>query len=288
LDTHDKIFWHGAFFESLQLELHDYKEHLKLQNEYQLSKEALRIDALVIKKNKGVYIDKNIGRIFRGHNLFEFKSESDSLSVWDYNKVFGYAYQYSFSEHVSELDITLSIALTMYPRELIKHLKNERGLKVQNLGDGIHYIEGEVFPVQILEIKRLSPEKNIFLRNLRSNLSAEDISKAIQLGKEYGLLDKSVYLERLIKANLSVFMEAIDVTESVMEIFMEGARKYGWLDKEIEQKIEQIRMQDREETAKKIEQIRAKTAKKMLMRGDSVEEVAEIMELPIETVMGLQ
>ena len=67
-----KIFWHEAFFEALQHELHQYKDYLKFENEHQLSKEALSMDVLVIKKEKGVRIEKNIGRIFREHNIFEY------------------------------------------------------------------------------------------------------------------------------------------------------------------------------------------------------------------------
>ena len=63
------------------------------------------------------------------------------------------------------------------------------------------------------------------------------------------------------------------MTEAVKEIFMEGAKKYGWLDNE----FEQIKMQERREIAKE-----------MLVRGYPIEEVAEIMKLPIETVMDLR
>jgi len=258
----------------MQYELHQYKDYLKFQNEHQLSKEALRMDVLIIKKDKGVRIEKNIGRIFREHNIFEFKSESDSFSLWDYNKVFGYAYLYSSFERVPMSEITVSIALTMFPRELVRSLENERGLKVQDLGDGLYYVGGEVFPVQILENKRLSPDSNVFLRNLRSNLSLEDMSNIIILGRVYNLLDKkNVYLDRVIKANPNAFKEAINMTEAVKEIFLEGAEKYGWLN----DKYEQNKIQDRKETAKK-----------MLMRGYSVEDAAEIVDLPIETVMSLQ
>ncbi|MCL1996148.1 MAG: hypothetical protein FWG63_08085 [Defluviitaleaceae bacterium] len=74
------------FFAALQLELHDYKDVLTFEDEHQLSKEALKMDVLIIKKTADVKIDKNIGRIFRNHNIFEYKSEMDNLSVWDYNK----------------------------------------------------------------------------------------------------------------------------------------------------------------------------------------------------------
>jgi hypothetical protein len=50
LNEHGKIYWHEAFYEALQLELHRYKDFLEFQNEHRLSKEALRVDVSVIKK----------------------------------------------------------------------------------------------------------------------------------------------------------------------------------------------------------------------------------------------
>ena len=49
------------------------------------------IDALIIKKDPSAVITKNIGRIFRTHNIVDFKSEKDSLSISDYQKVLAYA-----------------------------------------------------------------------------------------------------------------------------------------------------------------------------------------------------
>ena len=75
MDEHGKIYWHEAFYEALKLELHQYKDFLEFQHEHHLSKEALRIDVLVVKKNTDVQIKKNIGKIFKRHNIFEYKSE---------------------------------------------------------------------------------------------------------------------------------------------------------------------------------------------------------------------
>ena len=269
-----KIFWHESFYEALQYELYQYRAHLQFQSEYLLSKEALRMDALVIKKDKGVHIEKNIGRIFREHNIFEFKSELDSFSRRDYIKVFGYACLYSSLEQVPDSEITISIVLTMFPRELVKYLENKRRMTVRDLGNGIYHVDGDVFPVQILVSKKLSPVDNVFLRNLRSNLSAEDISSVLELGKEYGIFsDKNVYLDRLAKANLDTFREAMDMTDETMLLLLEGAEERGWFAKRDKQIITQSKKE---------------TAKKFLLLGVSVEKIAEATELPIETVMGLQ
>ena len=269
MDEHGKIYWHDAFFEALQLEFYQYKDALHFDDEYRLSEEALRMDVLVIKKDKHVQIDKNIGKIFKEHNIFEYKSESDGFSLWDYNKSLGYALLYSSFEQVPMSEITVSISLTIYPRELVKFLQNERGLTIQELSKGIYYVEGDIVPVQILESKHLPSESNIFLRNLRTNLSAEDMLKTLQSYKERKPLnDKCVFLDRLVKANPSAFTEVLNMSEAVKEIFLEGAEKYGWLeDKLVDNK--------------------KKIAKKLLLLGDPIEKVAEATELPLETVRAL-
>ena len=89
-DTQGRIHWHDAFFAAIQMELWEYENILTFENEHQLSKEALIMDVLIVKKAKNVHIDKNIGRIFRTHNIFEYKSETDSLSIPDYHKVLAY------------------------------------------------------------------------------------------------------------------------------------------------------------------------------------------------------
>jgi len=281
LDDRGKIFWHEAFYEALQLELHEYKDLLKFDNEYRLSEEALRMDVLVIKKNKDVQIGKNIGSLFKGHNIFEYKSESDSFSRWDYNKILGYALLYSSFENVPLSDITISISLTMYPRELVKDLENERGFKLRNLGDGIYYVDGDIVPIQILESKNLSPESNIFLRNLRSNLSTNEMFKTLQSYKEYKTLDdKNMYLDRLVKANADVFWEVMDMGESLKEIFLEGAEKYGWLDDKFAEHSKTVSEQVAQQVARQI-------AKQMILLDISAEKASEATGLPVEDIVSL-
>jgi len=269
LNERTKVFWHEAFFEALQLEFHRYQDSLEFEDEYPLSKEALIMDVLVIKKKPGERIDKNIGRILKTHNVFEFKSEVDSLTERDYNKVVAYALLYSSFTPASVLDITVSFAVTVRPRELLKYLKEERGFAIRTAEVGIYYVEGDTFPVQILESKLLPMEENLFLRNLRSNLSTEDVTKTAEAYKRLKPFEKkNVYLDRLIQANREAFKEAMTVSSVVKELFFEVAEQDGWF-------------ADREfEKAKAI-------AKKMLLRGRPVEEVVEDTGLPYETVISL-
>ena len=54
--------WHPAFFAEIQIELQEDAEHLIFENEHQLGTKPKEIDVLIIKKDKGRVIRKNIGR----------------------------------------------------------------------------------------------------------------------------------------------------------------------------------------------------------------------------------
>ena len=178
-ESKERNQWHGAFYEALRLELHDYRDVLHFEKEYRLSREALKMDVLVIKKDRDAVIDKNIGRVFRTHNVFEYKSEDDWLSVFDYNKVIGYALIYSAFSEVHVGDMTVSFVVTRHPRKLVKHLRTVRGLKALPVSDGMYYVVGDVLPVQILERGRLPESENLFLRSMRSGLGLDDARRSL-------------------------------------------------------------------------------------------------------------
>jgi len=273
----DKVFWHEAFFEAIQLELHHYQDFLDFQNEHRLSKEALIMDVLIIKKKPGEHIDKNIGRIFREHNIFEFKSEKDSLSEQDYNKVVAYALLYSSFTPTPVSEISVSFSVTVHPRELLKYLENERGFKVQTAESGIYYVEGDTFPVQILESKLLSGDENLFLRNLRSNLSTEDVTKTAEAYKKLKPFEnKNAYLDRLIQANRNIFKEAIAMSSAVRELFLEVAETDDWFIDRIDDRIKQ----------ESLENLKA-VARKMILRGRPIKEIIEDTGLSREIVENL-
>jgi len=291
----DKIYWHGAFFEAIQLELHQYLEALTFVYEHQLSKEELRIDILVIKKEQGIEIEKNIGRIFRDINLFEFKSERDSLTVDDYHKVMGYSYFYASSVSASLSDITISFAVTMHPRNLLYYLEHERGFVVTTSDDGICYVTGDTFDVQILESKLLSEEENVFIKNLRSNLSVAEAQRTLDAYKKTKDFEsKNAYINRLIKANPTAFKELMNLSDAAIKdmVVVALAEDMGLLEerdrardlaRDLERDLARDRARDLErDLARDLEK-----AKGMLADGEAPEKVSKWMGLPIDTVTAL-
>ena len=104
LSEHGKIYWHDAHYEALQLEFYDYKD---------------------------VPIDKNIGKIFKNHNIVEYKSETDNFDIWDFEKVLGYAHIYSSFEKVPISNITILSSEDMF--KTLQLYRKHRALNDKNI-----------------------------------------------------------------------------------------------------------------------------------------------------------
>ena len=225
--AHDSklLQWHPAFYAGLQIEFGEEANKLIFEREYNLSTKPLQIDVLVIKKRTNDVIHKNIGRIFRQYNIVEYKSPTDYLSVDDYYKVYGYTCFYKSSSNqvnsIKVTDLTITFVCKQYPKELIKHLTQIRGLGIEKNSDGIYYINRDIIPMQLVITSELSEKENLWLRNLTNDLqSISSIEKlSIEYRKhEHDELYKSM-MNIIIRANKEQFKEVKDVCEALKELF---------------------------------------------------------------------
>ena len=76
-----KIQWHSGFYGAAELEFSADRKVLELSREYNLSKEALRMDLLIIRKTADIQIKNEIGRMFRTYNVIEYKSPDDRDNI---------------------------------------------------------------------------------------------------------------------------------------------------------------------------------------------------------------
>ncbi len=141
-DQPDKIPWHPGFYGAAELELRANSDVLTFIQEYNLSKEPLRADLLVIRKEPGVQIANEIGRIFKGHNIIEYKSPEDGLTIDDFYKAAAYACLYkSLGQTVDQYpgkDTTVSLFREAYPRELFAALRSSER-SIEEKFPGIYY-----------------------------------------------------------------------------------------------------------------------------------------------------
>jgi len=227
----ERIPWHPAFVEALQMELQEYQDVLEFHPEYQLTSEPLRIDCVVIKKVKDVVIKKNIAVIFREWNLLEYKSPDDYVSVADFYKVYGYACLYASFSKVPITSLTVSFIESHYPHKLLDHLKNERNYSVAETGSGIYTVSGDILPIQIIDSRRLSAEENLWLKNLSKELEYTAIT---QVDKEINRQGKAArlaaYWNAIMHANPAAIQEAIEMKciSRLERVFIETGWAAEW------------------------------------------------------------
>ena len=218
-----RIAWHPAFYEAIQLEFESYWDCVEFVMEQPLTAEPLQIDVIIIKKKKDVVIDKAIAAIFRGHNLCEFKSHTDSLSEDDFYKVYAYACLYKGLKKVDITDITISFVGAKYPEKVVKHLEAVKGYKIKERASGIYEVEGGVdkIPVQFIKTNKLSEEDSGYLRLLSDGLNREAVSYVMdEVGKPHKVKMRAL-LNAILRANTERFKEVMAMGGKTLEEVLE-------------------------------------------------------------------
>jgi hypothetical protein len=224
----DRIFWHPAFAEAIRLELEKWAEILDFIPEFQLNAAPLVMDMLVIKKKAEAVIDKDIARIFRGHNIIEYKSPEAYVSVWDFHKVYSYAYSYAALNRVYFRDISVTFAVNSRPAKLFGYLTDEWGFGVEEAASGIYHVTGDKLGLAMQFICRegLSGEDNLWLKGLGSDLGADRCVRILGEAKKRGTL-LGAYMDVLFKANSKIMEDVMGLATNaeMREIFA----KFDWV-----------------------------------------------------------
>jgi len=271
----NRASWHAPYIGSLHLELWAYRKAITIIPEVSLTSEPLVIDGIVIKKDPRVVIEKNLARIFRQYNIIEFKGPESSISNRDFLKCEAYVYLYAALKGVRLRDLTLTIIGAHYPRELVRHLKEERGLGVREAFSGIYYIERGVIPVQVIVTGELAEEENLFLRNLRRGVRGESLLKVFKETREK-LRNPAVqaYMYALVEANAGSIeeVEKMELTEKDRKVLKEW-----WFVKEAMEEA-------RREADAKWQKRAADTDAKWQKRADKWQEQADKWQEQIKTL----
>ena len=222
-----KLQWHQAFYANIQIEFEDFADLLIFENEHHLGTQPKRIDVLIIKKENDTPITKNIGQIFRKHNIIEYKSPDDYISINDYYLVYGYACLYksddSRDEHISINDITITFVSRSFPKKLVKHLKKVHNYDVQFIEKGIYYVKGDLIPIQLIVTKNLTDEQNLWLHNLTNDI--HDPTVVDRLIFEYDKHQKDnrykSVMDILVHANKDSFKEVSNMCKALEDLYWE-------------------------------------------------------------------
>ena len=214
MNEQKKIQWHAPFAAATRLQLREDKDLFVFQEEYRLSSKPLEIDLLIIKKVSDAEPKNEIAKIFRTHNIVEYKSPGDKLNIDTWYKPIAYAGLYkSLGEHTDARkaeDITVTLIREKKPAHLFALLRSQYGIEIQERYEGIYYLTGKVlFPTQFIETARLRKGANTWLQFLTKNTTSEmfnsfmEQSDLLREQGEIGYADAIVGL--MIQSNTQIF-----------------------------------------------------------------------------------
>lgn len=208
------ILWHSGHYAAIKLEFLENDADLTYETEHQLNYEPIRIDLLVIKKNKDIQIANELGAAFRGYNIMEYKSEEDSLSIDTVFKANAYAMLYkAYADEVDGIkidDITVTLTRLGYPRNAMKALA-EQGYAIEEKNQGIYMVTGRaILPTQIIVISRLKEELHFWITKLRKSITKEQILQVLKKGKELNEKKIDLYIGPLINVLADANRKAMD------------------------------------------------------------------------------
>lgn len=208
-----KLQWHPAFCSALRLELLEDAENLEFTDEFQLTEKPLQIDCTVVKVKRDCKIKNEIGKIFRKHNIFEYKSPMDELNIDTFYKVVAYACLYKvLPNHVNEIpaeEITITLIRDRKPVKLLGELEKS-GYGYKKEAAGIYYVNGAMFPMQIIESSELDVDMHVQLKALTNHLE-ESLMRQYLLqvstfeGREKNLAD--IVLQVIVNSNMEKVRE---------------------------------------------------------------------------------
>lgn len=227
MNKKENLQWHPAFCCAMRLALRD-EEGLDYIDEYSLTDKPLQIDMMIIKKPRDSLIHNKIGKLFKGHNIIEYKSPDDKLNISTFYKSMAYACLYQSSpihkNSITPNDITITLIRDSKPRNLIKTLTN-LGFRVTEEEKGIYFVHNTLFETQIIVTSLLDTADNNWLKSLCRNINKElffglyeDIQNKLS-DAEKSLAEPVVQLVSLAnKKNINIWKEENAMCQALMEI----------------------------------------------------------------------
>lgn len=278
-DYFKPIQWHPAFRGAIKTELASSGHCLQFEDEYSLTKKELKIDLLIIKQVNNKKTNNSIGHIFRNHNILEYKSPKDYISIDDFYKVYAYACIYKSDTAVADKikidSITITFACSYFPHKMIEHLEGIRGYTIYQYQKGIYYIQGDFLPIQLLVISELDKKEHKWLNGLTYKIHS-DLLEDILSDYDDGMKDenKDVVIDTIINAN-KILIERLKEASSM------SGELIALMKPEIEQLAKQMAEQLSDQKAEKLAYLaKEKFIIDMIKEGISITKTAKIVHLP--------
>ena len=224
---HQRIDWHAALLSGLQIELKSAEDILSYHPEHVLNIGERRVDILILKEKDSRSIDSDIARIFQDYNLVDYKGPDDSMNVSNFLKALSYAC--SLPDYLRQPDTVYQLTLTLithhYPRKLFSYLRKNYSQftkePVEKIIDGLYYIHIGLFPIQLIVLQELPPEKYLWLHCLTNHLTKD--MPLVELGHTYKSHEDDplyqTFMNAIIRANSLSKGDEEAVCEALEELF---------------------------------------------------------------------
>lgn len=164
---------------------------------------------------------------------------------------------------------------------MVKYLQENCNYQLETVSDGIYYIYGGMFPMQLVVTSKLLKEENFWLRNLTNDLMEKaEAEKIINEYEKYNhsKLHKSV-MDIIVRANEKKFKEVrAGMCDALVELMADVIEEK--VEEQVKQRVEEI--EQRVEQSKLCEQIQKK-----LIKGKSVVQIADELEETEERIVEL-
>ena len=209
-----KVQWHAAFVSAMDLELAQNRSDLVYHKEYNLNTKPLEVDLLVIKKDSNIQITNEIGKLFRGHNIAEYKSPLDHLDIDTFYKAGAYASLYkAYGKTVDERkveDITVSMIRERKPVGLFGYFK-EHGINVTNPYKGIYYVlDAVLFPTHIIVTKELNLEQHVWLKALSGGMQKQQMRNLLKTIEKLDLRFDRELADSVLQVSISANKQIVE------------------------------------------------------------------------------
>ncbi len=255
-ERQEPTLYHYAALDTFSFRLLQYlkNDDITLIGEYELYKQPMVVDMLVIKKNCDIELDPGWAKIFRPHNIIEYKSPADNpptLAV--FNKLIGYAYTYAAKEEVKISDMTATLVCTKKPEKLFETLKKDFGYNILQKEDEIYYIiQKGAAPEKALAIQTVTQKSELLLQALDKGpldeATADEIARFLAaVGGEVLRERLGFWFRAISPENFNIIVERTKNMESIgtldeqreefLELVDELHEKFKrmWLQKEMQE-----------------------------------------------------
>ena len=281
--SEQKIQWHPGFTAAMKLELRSYNKHLIYHEEYLLNPKPIQIDLLVIEKTTNLKIKEAIGRNFRRHNIFEYKSPGDELGVDEFFKTMGYACLYkAAAQKVNEIpseDVLVTLVRADKPEKLLKWLREN--YQVEERHPGIYYMErAGLFPVQLIVSDDLPERDAIWLQSLTKHMQVIDAENLLaNIEKNRYVKHEREWIESVLQVVLAANREAFEEMRKEDPGMYDALRDFMAADFQKAENRGEIRGEMRG-----AERAKRETAIKLSRRGDSATDIADVLNVSVKQV----